>query len=218
MRFRRKKAEPDQATAESDALGADAAAPESDPDPSNWALPADAAAIPAEPAEADDSGASGFFAGGKSEEGPSPEDATREAADAHAEAADADARAQEAESEAKQAEARAEAAEEAAEDAEAEAQEKSETAAQAREGERDDPATAASPSDVSAARLTSPGVGLGDGPSAAAAASTTPRPAASASPSPAGTGGIAQERPELVVAGAFAGAFLFAKILKRLGG
>jgi hypothetical protein len=31
-------------------------------------------------------------------------------------------------------------------------------------------------------------------------------------------GDVAQERPELVVAGAFAGAFLFAKILRRLGG
>ncbi len=29
---------------------------------------------------------------------------------------------------------------------------------------------------------------------------------------------IAEERPELVVAGAFAGAFLFAKLLQRIGG
>ena len=31
-------------------------------------------------------------------------------------------------------------------------------------------------------------------------------------------GDVAQERPELLVAGAFAGAFVLAKILRRLGG
>ncbi len=39
----------------------------------------------------------------------------------------------------------------------------------------------------------------------------------SSSSSPIG-GDMAQERPEVLVAGAFAGAFVFAKILKRLGG
>lgn len=37
-------------------------------------------------------------------------------------------------------------------------------------------------------------------------------------PEPSSGGGVAEERPELVVAGAFAGAFVFAKLLQRIGG
>jgi hypothetical protein len=43
-----------------------------------------------------------------------------------------------------------------------------------------------------------------------------PAPAAETSSLPGGE--AAAERPELLVAGAFAGAFLFAKLLKRIGG
>ena len=35
---------------------------------------------------------------------------------------------------------------------------------------------------------------------------------------PSGPSGVVEERPELVVAGAFAGAFIFAKLLQRIGG
>ena len=60
---------------------------------------------------------------------------------------------------------------------------------------------------VSGASVTSPGLGSGTDPKAAAAANA-PRLASSA-PDPA-------EKPELYVAGAFVGGFLFAKILRRI--
>ena len=84
------------------------------------------------------------------------------------------------------------------------------------------PAEAAEP--ISAARMASPGAGMSDGPRAAAAAAAgsyaqpprqEPAPAAGTAASPAP--GSAAERPELLVAGAFVGAFLFAKIIKRIG-
>ncbi len=34
---------------------------------------------------------------------------------------------------------------------------------------------------------------------------------------PSGAAGVVEQRPELVVAGAFAGAFVFAKLLQRIG-
>ena len=43
-------------------------------------------------------------------------------------------------------------------------------------------------------------------------------PPQSGSTGASGGGDVAQERPELLVAGAFAGAFVLAKILRRLGG
>ena len=71
---------------------------------------------------------------------------------------------------------------------------------------------------VSAATITSPGVGSGDEPRAAAAASAGAR--ATERPSdrpPLDTAAQkAQDKPELLVAGAFVGAFLFAKILKKI--
>ena len=54
-------------------------------------------------------------------------------------------------------------------------------------------------------------------PSGAARYDAPPPDAGTSSSAPVG-GDLAQERPEVLVAGAFAGAFLFAKILKRLGG
>ena len=39
-----------------------------------------------------------------------------------------------------------------------------------------------------------------------------------AAPAPAAAAEVVDEHPEYVVAGAFAGAFLFAKILRRIGG
>jgi hypothetical protein len=72
------------------------------------------------------------------------------------------------------------------------------------------------PTEVSGARLTSPGVGAQSAPRAQAAASLgasaagTPRPTVDAPP--VGP----DEKPELVVGAAFAGAFLFAKLLKRI--
>jgi hypothetical protein len=78
---------------------------------------------------------------------------------------------------------------------------------------------------ISAARVSSPGAGLFDGPRAAAAAGagSFAQPAAaepSTGAADAGTStssGSAADRPELFVAGAFVGAFLFAKIIKRIG-
>jgi hypothetical protein len=52
------------------------------------------------------------------------------------------------------------------------------------------------------------------GEATSARAYTAPDYASSASDS----GGVAEERPELVVAGAFAGAFILAKLLQRIGG
>jgi hypothetical protein len=43
-------------------------------------------------------------------------------------------------------------------------------------------------------------------------------PAPYAAPSAPVGGDVAAERPELLVAGAFAGAFVFAKLLQRIGG
>ena len=50
-------------------------------------------------------------------------------------------------------------------------------------------------------------------------ASRVDGPAAPApAPAPAAAAEVVDEHPEYVVAGAFAGAFLFAKILRRIGG
>jgi hypothetical protein len=46
----------------------------------------------------------------------------------------------------------------------------------------------------------------------------SPEPPAYTPPEPPAPSGVAGERPELVVAGAFAGAFIFAKLLQRIGG
>jgi hypothetical protein len=63
-------------------------------------------------------------------------------------------------------------------------------------------------------------------PEAADVAAILPEPAAVAEPAPATAygapvtgagGGLADERPELLVGGAFVGGFLLAKLIKRLG-
>ena len=64
---------------------------------------------------------------------------------------------------------------------------------------------------VSGAAVSSPGVGLGSDPKAAAAAGAGP----GARPAPAADV-EGPEKPELYLAAAFAGAFLFARILKRI--
>lgn len=78
---------------------------------------------------------------------------------------------------------------------------------------------------LSAVSVTSPGIGSTSEPAAAAAAAQPPRgsPEPAAAPEPgAGAatmsfgGDAGQQRPEVLVAGAFVGAFLIAKILKRL--
>ena len=68
---------------------------------------------------------------------------------------------------------------------------------------------------VSGAAVTSPGLGGETDPKAAAAASgpRTTRPVGAIA---AGAGSGEVEKPELYVAAAFAGAFLFARILKRI--
>jgi hypothetical protein len=66
---------------------------------------------------------------------------------------------------------------------------------------------------VSGAAVSSPGPGIGTDPKAAAAAADGSRaqPAPPRSPSVEGP-----DKPELYLAAAFAGAFLFARILKRI--
>jgi hypothetical protein len=61
--------------------------------------------------------------------------------------------------------------------------------------------------------VTSPGVGSTSAPRAQAAAGSPSPPRSE--PSPA-AGGIAEDRPEVLVGAAFAGAFLFAKILRAM--
>ena len=69
---------------------------------------------------------------------------------------------------------------------------------------------------MSGAAVTAPGLGIDSDPKASAAA----RAGARATPEPAGPRPSAPvdgpEKPELYVAAAFAGAFLFARILKKI--
>jgi hypothetical protein len=66
---------------------------------------------------------------------------------------------------------------------------------------------------VSGAAVSSPGPGIGTDPKAAAAAGTGSR----AEPAPASAAAVeGADKPELYLAAAFAGAFLFARILKRI--
>ena len=66
---------------------------------------------------------------------------------------------------------------------------------------------------VSGAAVSSPGAGIGTDPKAAAAAGAGSR----AEPPPAPVAAVeGPDRPELYLAAAFAGAFLFARILKRI--
>jgi hypothetical protein len=69
---------------------------------------------------------------------------------------------------------------------------------------------------VSGASVSSPGVGIGADPKAAAAAGADaraqPEPGAVRWPTP----DEGPEKPELYLAAAFAGAFIFARILKRI--
>jgi hypothetical protein len=68
---------------------------------------------------------------------------------------------------------------------------------------------------VSGAAVAAPGIGIDSDPKAAAAAGADSQ----ARPAPAPRGGVAVEgpdKPELQVAGAFVGAFLFARILKKI--
>ena len=68
---------------------------------------------------------------------------------------------------------------------------------------------------MSGAAVSSPGVGSGSDPKAAAAAAAGAR--AQPEPAPAApTAAEGPEKPELYVAAAFAGAFLFARILKKI--
>jgi hypothetical protein len=66
---------------------------------------------------------------------------------------------------------------------------------------------------VSGAAVSSPGVGIGSDPKAAAAAGADARARPAGLPPGAAEG---PEKPELYLAAAFAGAFLFARILKRI--
>ena len=67
---------------------------------------------------------------------------------------------------------------------------------------------------VSGAAVSSPGGGSDPKAAAAAGAGSHARPAPG--PPPPGGRGEGTEKPELYVAAAFAGAFLFARILKRI--
>ena len=67
---------------------------------------------------------------------------------------------------------------------------------------------------MSGAAVSSPGVGIGSDPKAAAAAGAGAR--ARPEPAPAAPAAEGPEKPELYLAAAFAGAFVFARILKRI--
>jgi hypothetical protein len=78
---------------------------------------------------------------------------------------------------------------------------------------QDDPQRDATGSTVSGAHVASPGIGTTTEPKAAAqAAGPAPSPPAL----PAGSSQALTERPEVLAGAAFAGAFVAARILKRL--
>jgi hypothetical protein len=105
----------------------------------------------------------------------------------------------------------AEKREQEAERKQQEAEQRAEQAAKIAERERIEAEQAAARS-VSGGRVASPGLGSNTDPNAAAAASQ-----GGAGPSSAPVGGsTATDRPEVLVGAAFAGAFVFAQILKRL--
>jgi multidrug resistance efflux pump len=130
--------------------------------------------------------------------------AEEETAKAHEAVEEATAQEQKLSAKERQAQERAEAAEAEAEQARRQAQESARRRQEAGQGA----------SGVSGANVASPGVGSGTDPSAVAAASrdsTAARPAGAAPDSASGA-----ERPEVLAGAAFAGAFLLARILKRL--
>jgi hypothetical protein len=71
------------------------------------------------------------------------------------------------------------------------------------------------PQSVSGGRVAAPGLGSNTDPNAAAAASRESRPASVAA---GGASSTAADKPEVLVGAAFAGAFVFAQVLKRLVG
>ncbi|HET8953366.1 MAG TPA: hypothetical protein VFN44_22780, partial [Solirubrobacteraceae bacterium] len=72
-------------------------------------------------------------------------------------------------------------------------------------------APAGPPPSVSGAGVASPGIGSGTDPGAAAAAAR-----GSSASSSGGAAGGASDRPEILIGAAFAGAFIVARVLKRL--
>ena len=69
---------------------------------------------------------------------------------------------------------------------------------------------------MSGAAVSSPGVGIGSDPKAAAAAGAGARAGPRSGRAGAAEAVEGPEKPELYVAAAFAGAFVFARILKRI--
>ncbi len=68
---------------------------------------------------------------------------------------------------------------------------------------------------MSGAAVSSPGIGIGSDPKAAAAAGAGARAGRAHEPR-SGASADGPEKPELYLAAAFGGAFLFARILKRI--
>lgn len=106
-------------------------------------------------------------------------------------------------------------ARERAEAAEAEADRERAEADDAERKRREtaDRAPAGPPNTVSGSSVAAPGLGSGTDPNAAAAAQ---RSSTAGSFAAGGAGSAGADRPEVLVGAAFAGAFLFARILKRL--